>query len=603
MTYLWTRTGGTGDSSVAPSDPAALQTSFTAETLNPGDADVTHIFTLRVTDNQGSTQATDTVTFTVTSAFAETVANAAVEGEEPGSGKIIRVPSGDPVTLDGRSSVIDYRRLPPSYSWARTDGTLGASVDLTGAKMETASFTADILEPGDPDVIHVFTLTVTDSMGVSDTDEVTVQVYAVAQVEVDIHVSPPELTVREGDSDTYRVRLSTSPGQEVSVIAFSDNEDVVLERQRLEFNANDWNTWQEVRISTVADSDKEDDTARIQHRLAATETGVILGQPGDVRVTVRDEDPILRPVGEYLEARARALINTQPDLTHFLKQNGTTPGGGGFTFKATDGRLTLDGGFVHNSVWGEVTGSYTNGEFGDTKSVLGSFGIHRKYTKNFLAGAMLQLDLAENELTGQAGTTGMIDGTGWLAGPYFAARHDTQPLYFEGRLLYGQSDNDIRFIGPALGVRTGSFDTRRLLAQVRVEGELALSEGETGPRLIPYADVRWTENRANAFTDNHSRLVPGQKVSTGQLELGSNVEVPIAMRIGAMTLTGGLGLVWSNTEGDYIPSDSRSRGRGEIGFSYDLDDNLRIDFDSFYDGIGSSRYEGYGLSLSAEMKF
>ena len=74
-----------------------------------------------------------------------------------------------------------------------------------------------------------------------------------------------------------------------------------------------------------------------------------------------------------------------------------------------------------------------------------------------------------------------------------------------------------------------------------------------------------------------------------------------------MILTGGLGLVYSNTESDYIGSESRSRsrsrGRGEIGFSYDLDDNVRIDLESFYDGIGTSGYEGYGLSLSAEMKF
>ena len=87
------------------------------------------------------------------------------------------------------------------------------------------------------------------------------------------------------------------------------------------------------------------------------------------------------------------------------------------------------------------------------------------------------------------------------------------------------------------------------------------------------------------------------------MELGSNVEIPIAVRTGEMTFTGGLGLVYSNTEGDYIPSDSRARGRGEIGFSYDLDDTLRIGFESFYDGIGTSKYEGYGLSLSAEMKF
>ena len=284
-----------------------------------------------------------------------------------------------------------------------------------------------------------------------------------------------------------------------------------------------------LKINTVADSDKVDDTARIRHRLVTD--GVAVGQSGDVRITVREEDPVLRPIGEFLTTRATALLNTQPDLLHFLKQDETTPGGsGGFTFQATDGRLALDGGFVRDGVWGEVTGSYTRSDSGDTKSVLGSFGIHRKYSEHFLAGALLQFDLLDHNLAGQVGT---IDGTGWLAGPYFAARHDTQPPYFEGRLLYGQSDNDIRFNDLGLGkVRTGSLDTRRLLAQLRVEGEITLSDREIGPRLIPYADAHWIKGRAAAFTDNGGNRVPGQKVSIGQLELGSNVEIPIAVRTG-----------------------------------------------------------------------
>ena len=130
-----------------------------------------------------------------------------------------------------------------------------------------------------------------------------------------------------------------------------------------------------------------------------------------------------------------------------------------------------------------------------------------------------------------------------------------------------------------------------------------MSDGDEGLRLIPYADTRWFEDRAAAFTDSIGTRIPGQTVSIGQLELGSNVEVPIAMSHGAMTFTGGLGLVYSKTEGDYIPSVSRSSGRGEIGFSYGLDDNVRIDFESFYDGIGTPGYEGYGLSLNAEIKF
>ena len=41
---------------------------------------------------------------------------------------------------------------------------------------------------------------------------------------------------------------------------------------------------------------------------------------------------------------------------------------------------------------------------------------------------------------------------------------------------------------------------------------------------------------AAAFIDSIGNNDLGQKVSVGQLELGSNVEVPIAMTHGAMTI-------------------------------------------------------------------
>ena len=596
VTYSWARTGGTTGGTVTLTDPNTLAPSFTADTLNPGDADVEHIITLTVTDNQGTAAATDTVTITVKApAFGNLVAQAGPDQDNVGS--------GTKVTLDGSGSTPTGSGRDVTYSWARTGGTAGGTVTLTDATTLAPSFTADTLNPGDADVEHIITLTVMDDQGSTDaTDTVMVTVTAVM---VDILVNPPDLTVQEGGSGTYQVSLSESPRRVVSVIAFPDHEDVVLDNVRLMFNAENWDTWQDVRIITVADADKEDDIARIRHRLVAN--GVALGQAGIVTVRVRDEDPILRPIGNYLASRATALLNNQPDLIRFLKQDEITQGGN-FTLKATEGRLVMNGGFVHDGVWGEVTGSYGNSDSGDTKSVLGSFAFHRKYSENLLVGAMLQFDLSDHDSDHNlARNNGRIDGIGWLVGPYFVARHWSQPLYFEGRLFYGDSGNDIGFIDRDLGVRTGSFDTTRLLAQIRVEGEIALSDLDEGLRLIPYADARWIEDRAEAFTDRIGNRfvnrVPGQKVSTGQLELGSNVEIPVVVNHGEMTLIGGLGLVYANTEGDYITSDSRGRGRGEIGFSYGLDNNVWIDFESFYDGIGSSRYESYGLSLSAEMKF
>ena len=612
VTYDWDRTGGNGDATVTLTGEDTARLSFTADALAPGAANLTHEFTLTVTDNQGG-RSTATVTITVEAPpLGPPVAEA---------GDARSVVSGTQgVQLDGTGSTLTGGGRAVTYLWDRTGGD-GATVTLTDADTLQPSFTAQTLAPGDAAVTYIFTLTVTDDQSsAAATDTVTITVVPVDTLDspfeligvspllfglivsaVDILVSTSELTVQEGGSSAYQVRLSESPGQDVTVTAVSDNENVVLENAQLTFNANNWDAWQEIRIGTVAGSENADGKTLIEHRLDTG--GVALRQSGVVSVTVREEDPVLRPVGENLTARATTLLNNLPNLSSFLKQDRTTPGGsGGFTFKATNGHLALDGGFVRDGVWGEIAGSYTKSDFGDTRFVLGSFGIHRKYSERFLAGAMLQIDLADHDLDGKSGS---IDSTGWLVGPYFAARHGTWPLYFEGRLLYGQSDNDIRFNDSGLGekMRMGSFDTTRMLAQLRLEGEIALSDGDEGPRLIPYADTHWFEDRAAAFTDSIGTRISGQTVSIRQLELGSNVEVPIAMSHGAMTFTGGLGVVYSNTEGDYIPSVSRSRGRGEIGFSYGLDDTVRIDFESFYDGIGTSGYEGYGLSLNAEIKF
>ena len=227
--------------------------------------------------------------------------------------------------------------------------------------------------------------------------------------------------VQEGGSGTYQVKLSESPRWEVDVIALSDSENIVLEDAQFTFNAENWDAWQEIRKSTVADSDNADNTALIRHSFDPE--GVALGQSGVVSVTVREEDPVLDPIGDNLTSRATTLLNNFPNLSSFLKQDGTTPGGSsGFTFKATNGLLTLDGGFVRDSVRGEIAGSYARSDFGDTRFVLGSFGIHRKYSERFLAGAMLQIDLADHDLDGKSGS---FDGTGWLADPYFAARPGT----------------------------------------------------------------------------------------------------------------------------------------------------------------------------------
>ena len=591
--------------------------SFIAPTLESGAADVKYWFDLSVKDNGEKSSWHDHVSVTVT---APNKAPVAVAGDDQ------EVASGETVYLDGGGSS-DQGGTIEKYLWERVDGT-SSRINLfepldelptnsVRGEEPRVSFTADTLSSGAVDVTHVFNLWVADNDGAwSVADQVTVTITAETTAlasyadpgtdrlsaggDVDILVSPSELTVQEGGPGSYRVKLSESPGQDVTVTAASSNEDVVLENPHLSFNADNWNEWQQVTLRAVADSDNANDVAQIRHSIDAN--AVTVGRPGIVSITVRDEDIILRPIGEYLETRATTLLRNQPKLISFLKLNGTTPDENNtLSLNATDDNLNLNGEFVRDGMWGAITGSYASNSSGDLNYALGSFGIHWKSSEHLLAGAMLQFDLADGDLGGRSGS---IDGKGWLAGPYFAARHVTQPLFFEGRMLYGQSKQDFKFNDDVFEERNGSFSTTRWLAQLRMEGEIALSTPwSDGSRLIPYADARWTEDSAAAFTDSIGIRVPGQKVSIGEFELGSNIEVPISMAHGSMTFTGGLGVVFSNTDGDYVRSESRSRGRGEVGFSYSLDDNVQIDFEGYFDGIGTSQYESYGLSLSAVMKF
>ena len=157
ITYAWARTGGTGDSSVAPLAPAALSTSFTTETLNPGATAVTHIFTLTVTDNKGSAQASETVTFTVNAPdFPALVARA-------GTGKT--VDHETVVDLVGTGSTVSDSNRTITYAWARTGGTGDSSVAPSDPAALVTSFTTETLDPGDAPVTHIFTLTVTDNKG------------------------------------------------------------------------------------------------------------------------------------------------------------------------------------------------------------------------------------------------------------------------------------------------------------------------------------------------------------------------------------------------------------------------------------------------------
>ena len=232
----------------------------------------------------------------------------------------------------------------------------------------------------------------------------------------------------------------------------------------------------------------------------------------------------------------------------------------------------------------------------------GSFGFHKIHSKRLLYGAMFQL---QSSGTKPQNHTGEVSGRGWFAGPYFAARHKSWPVYMEGKLLFGESSNTVKTDGNGSQYHRGNFNTSRILAQFRLEADIDL--GGWGGTLIPYADLRWIQNQAKPFTavaENGEQYQVGhQVVQTGQLELGSGIEIPISAGRGELMFNATAGLILSRAKGSHTGETSTRHGRVSAGLQYRLDEHAFYEFNTFLDSIALPGYQEYGISLTAEYRF
>ena len=108
-----------------------------------------------------------------------------------------------------------------------------------------------------------------------------------------VTVSETTLTVVEGASNTYTVKLDPQPSSDVVIsVTASGNTDVTVSPARLTFTSSNWSTAQTVTVSAAHDADAVNDTASIAHAVVPAEsadeydTATIAG----VAVTVADDD-------------------------------------------------------------------------------------------------------------------------------------------------------------------------------------------------------------------------------------------------------------------------------------------------------------------------
>ncbi len=299
-------------------------------------------------------------------------------------------------------------------------------------------------------------------------------------------------------------------------------------------------------------------------------------------------------ISQFMQSRVDLLLKNQPELAHLLLGSET----GRLNSQVSRGTGTFN--FANRSdapVWMMLNGSWTNESDRDLTYLFGSIGRHIKVNPNLLVGGMLQFDHMD-----QTDGAAKVQGTGWLAGPYFVARLPEKDLYFDGRLLYGQSSNKIT----PFGTYTDKFDTNRLLASLQVSGVLDYGEVD----IIPSLKASYAREAQSAYTDTPGNRIPKQTVELGQIEAGLAFVAPMPLYTGEgeMTLTGGVKAIGSFVNGSghaasVSPDYEGGRARIDLGMMHRMVNGGQFQIQSYYDGIGASGYDSYGISFSLEYQF
>ena len=103
-----------------------------------------------------------------------------------------------------------------------------------------------------------------------------------------VTVTPPSLTVGEGGTGRYTVRLNTQPSGNVMVAISSNNTDVTVSSSTLTFTTTSWSTEQTVTVSAGQDADAANDMATLTHNPSGGGYGSVSN--AILMVTVTDYD-------------------------------------------------------------------------------------------------------------------------------------------------------------------------------------------------------------------------------------------------------------------------------------------------------------------------
>lgn len=264
-------------------------------------------------------------------------------------------------------------------------------------------------------------------------------------------------------------------------------------------------------------------------------------------------------IAQFMTNRAHALIDAQPKLSRFLSGQGAAGSLNGAITDTTQELSFMIG--TDGTFWSTLEASRSETDIHELGYALLSVGAHAYRSDRMIIGGMLQIDKAEQTSTDGVETSGV----GALVGPYIIGQIGDHPLFYDARLLYGPSDNEIS----PLGTYTDNFTSERWLARVGLEGVYDVERFT----LFPNINISHVEDSLDPYRDGGGDTVAAQSIALTKLDFGLDFETPVVTAAGDLVLTGGLTGSWIHTTAtglaaSYLDTGEDWGARIDIGARY-----------------------------------
>ena len=205
----------------------------------------------------------------------------------------------------------DLAASPPTVTFTGGAGASSAATVLVSALADTDETDGSVS-------VRLGTILPTGlDGGVAGTGSGTIQLTdAGAQPAVDVDMD--SLSVNEGATVSYRVKLHTNPGGTVTVTPQSGDSTRLTVPGALSFNTGNWSNWQPVNLTSLADADLTDDDVTVTHTVSGY--GSVTTAPsvtvsiidGGAGVTV---NPTALSVNEGANGSYTVRLNSRPSAS------------------------------------------------------------------------------------------------------------------------------------------------------------------------------------------------------------------------------------------------------------------------------------------------